>query len=241
MSPVHRCTHTHRDRVVVSSLVLQSRSTARSARSFWHNYCTFAAVLEPFSTCLISLLVNRLLDAPYVYVMKLRDIWSISVLYRRCGCALVCLPNVKPVLLQYLELGVFIWYWAVQSDCVIVFVEFVWQFCSKKEYRLIFGKVLYSTVTKLHFKQLIQTTKHKGLFRVHFFKFLVTAIYQSESRTASRSPWHIIRQSLFLSAWDPFVICQPFNIIFSSHSLCLMAAISIQNYPTICTLRPKSV
>ena len=120
-----------------------------------------------------------------------------------------------------------------------MFVEFVWQFCSKKEYRLIFGKVLYSTVTKLHFKQLIQTATHKRRFHVHFFKFPVTAIYQSESRTASRSAWHIIRQLLFLSAWDPFVICQPFKIIFSSHRLRLRAAISIKSAPQSAHLDPN--
>ena len=197
MSPVHRCTHTHPDTVPVSSLVLQSRSTARSARSFRHNYCTFAAVLEPFSTCLISQLVNRLLDAHYMYVMKLRDIWSISVLYRRCGCALVCLPNVKTVLLQYLERSVFICYCADESESLNSnCVTFGWQFCGKKESSLILWKPYIRTA--------LQTLATSHDTQTHVSWSLVTVIYETETRTATRSTWQVISQSVFLSTRAPF-------------------------------------
>ena len=70
------------------------------------------------------------------------------------------------------------------------------------------------------------------MFHDHFSIFLVTAIYKSETRTATRSPWQAIRQFQVTRSLAPFVICTPFNTIFSPSRLRLRVAISIRNHPT---------
>ena len=103
---------------------------------------------------------------------------------------------------------------------------------SENEWRVIYMKVCCGIITKLLYKRLIQITKHKCKFHDHFSKFPVTAIYEYETRAATRSPWQIIRQFVFVSTWALFVISQPFSIIFSTPRLCLRAALSVRNYPT---------
>jgi len=80
----------------VSSLVLQSRSPARSAQSFWRNYGTFVAVPELLSICLIFLLVNRHVGCSLHYVIKLCEIRSISLLLR--GVAVHCFCFLRLIL-----------------------------------------------------------------------------------------------------------------------------------------------
>ena len=94
------------------------------------------------------------------------------------------------------------------------------------------GKVLFGIITEQHYKRLIQTTKHKCKSHDHFSKFLVTAIYEFEARTATHSAWHVIRQLVFLSTQAPFVIFQPFNNISIPRKLYLRASISNRNCPT---------
>ena len=161
-----------------------------------------------------------------------RDQKHISVA-QRFGCALLLFPTIKLVLSQFLEPGVFICYCAAGSDCEILKrVSFGWEFWGKIECRLIFGKILYVIITELLYERLIQTTKHECKFYDHISKFLVTIIYESETRTATPSAWHVVRQFVFLCTWAPFVIYVAFNIIFSPRGLYLRAAISMRNYPT---------
>ena len=91
---------------------------------------------------------------------------------------------------------------------------------------------MYGIITEQLYKRLIQTTKHKRKSHDHFSKFLVTAIYEFEARTATLSAWHVIRQLVFLSTRPPFVIFQPFNTIFIPRKLYLRASISNRNCPT---------
>jgi len=161
-----------------------------------------------------------------------RDQKHISVA-QMFGCALLLFPTIKLVLSQFLEPGVFICYCAAGSECEIVKrVSFGWEFWGKIECRLIIGKILHVIIIELLYERLIQTMKHERKFHYHFSKFLVTIIYESETRTATLSAWHVVRQFVFLCTWAPFVIYVPFNIIFSPRGLYLRAAISIWNYPT---------
>ena len=137
-----------------------------------------------------------------------KDLKRISVA-ERWGCALVFPPNVNTVLSQFLECSVFIGYCAARSESVIVnCVTFGWQFCGKNECRWIFGNVQY--VTELIFKLLIQTATHKRMFHNHFCKFLATAIYESETRNATRSAWQPISQLVFLSTLGSICNHSPF-------------------------------
>jgi len=96
--------------------------------------------------------------------------------------------KVKPILSQNLEGGVFIYYCAAASEYEIVKrVKFGWPFCGKNDWRLIFGKVCYGIIPDLFFKRLIQNKKHKCSFHDQFSKFLFTAMYEFETRTATRS------------------------------------------------------
>jgi len=84
--------------------------------------------------------------------------------------------------------------------------------------------------------------KQKCRFHDHFSKFLVSAIYEFETRTATRSAWQVIRQYVFMRTCSSFVNFWTFSIIFSPPTLyCLTASISVRNYPTNCTLRSKSL
>jgi len=87
--------------------------------------------------------------------------------------------------------------------------------------------------TELLFLCLIQATKQKCRFHDHFPKFLVTTVYEYETRTASRSSWQVIRQFVFIRTCSSFVTFRTFDIIFSQPTLrCLRDFISIRNYPT---------
>ena len=147
------------------------------------------------------------------------------------GCALVFFPKVYPVLSQHLEPDTFICYCAAGSEPVIVnCVTFGWRFWGKKGCRLIFGNVLFGIAAELLFKRLIQTTKHKCMFHCHLSKFLFTVIYECETRKITRSAWKLLRQFVFLSNRNHFVICQTFNIILSPPRISsLRSAISMRN------------
>jgi hypothetical protein len=101
-------------------------------------------------------------------------------------------------------------------------------------------KVWHCNVTELPYKRLIQPSKYKRKFHYHFPKFLLKTIYESATRTATRSTWQVIGRFVIRSTSVNVVITTPFNTIFSKHRLRLGGVISIRNYHTKCTTRPKS-
>ena len=134
-----------------------------------------------------------------VYVLKLRQIWNISLLLRGVPFHLYSFPKLN---LSYRSS------WnevclsapcAVGSECVSVNRStFRWEFCSKIEWRLTFVNILYGILSQLLFKRLIQTTKRKCKSLDHFSNFLITGVYESGTRNATRSTWHVIRNLVFL-------------------------------------------
>ena len=201
----------------VACLLLQSHTLGHSSCEFTctavmitNMICTiilvklwyFTPVLKQVYVCLISLLVNRLLDI----TSSDNTVWDLKLISvpQRCACAFVYLPKFRPVLSQYLEQVVFICYSAAGSESLNVqCVTFAWQSCGSNECRLIFGMVWYGIITELLFRRMIQTMKHKYRFHDHFSTFLVTAINEFETKTATRSARQFTRQSAFLGTWVP--------------------------------------
>jgi hypothetical protein len=118
--------------ICTSRLVAVALTHTRTQFLWVHLYCShnhqhdlhdhFVVITVLFLlhlNCCSSVLCHCLLTDCFILrvcAKTTRDLKHISVV-RRCGCALLYLPKLKPVLSQFLERGVFICHCAVGSEC----------------------------------------------------------------------------------------------------------------------------